>query len=285
MDIEQTNLGIEQVLGVLRRRAIWILLCLVLVTGAAYGFSKRETKKYTATASLVFNNNQLSQQVAGLPVASSNNQTGAGEHQLKLVAARRHGGEDGQPAWSGVDQGKGRRSPERERAGRIEHRGRCGYRHLATLAADIANTYTSGSSQSSRTATTPTTPPRSRSSTSSWRRFRPRKRPAPRGSRCRIAHSRSGCSPNCATATCRSRSPQRSRRRRPRRRPRETRSSGRAWPVAWLWPSRSCSSASTDGSGSRRIWRRYTACRCSASCRRALPCRALHGAEGVGSVH
>lgn len=82
---EQTNLSLEQVLGVLRRRAPWIVLCFVLAAGAAYGFSKHQTKKYTATASLVFSNNQLGQQVAGLPVASSNNQQAQQNTNLKLV--------------------------------------------------------------------------------------------------------------------------------------------------------------------------------------------------------
>ncbi|MFZ1155511.1 MAG: polysaccharide biosynthesis tyrosine autokinase [Solirubrobacteraceae bacterium] len=85
MDSEQSNLSIEQVVGVLRRRAPWLLLCFVLVAGAAYGFSKHQTKQYTATASLVFNNNQLGQQVAGLPVASSNNQLAQQNTNLKLV--------------------------------------------------------------------------------------------------------------------------------------------------------------------------------------------------------
>jgi capsular exopolysaccharide synthesis family protein len=66
MGSEQTNLSTEQFLGILRRRAPWILLCVLIVAGAAYGFSRRETKKYTATASLSFNNNQLDQQIAGL---------------------------------------------------------------------------------------------------------------------------------------------------------------------------------------------------------------------------
>jgi succinoglycan biosynthesis transport protein ExoP len=70
MDTEQTGLNIEQVLGTLRRRAVWILLCFVLVTGAAYGYSKHQTKKYTATASLVFNNSQANQQAAGLQALS-----------------------------------------------------------------------------------------------------------------------------------------------------------------------------------------------------------------------
>jgi polysaccharide biosynthesis transport protein len=71
MDTEQTNLSIERVLGLLRRRAPWILLCFVLVAGAAYGFSKHQTKKYTATASLAFSYNSLSQQIAGLSTGGS----------------------------------------------------------------------------------------------------------------------------------------------------------------------------------------------------------------------
>src|SRR5664280_1469660 len=85
MDTEQTNLGFEQVLGILRRRAPWILLCFVLVAAAAYGFSKHQTKKYTATASLVFNNNQQAQQVAGLQTVGSSNQLAQQNTNLKLV--------------------------------------------------------------------------------------------------------------------------------------------------------------------------------------------------------
>jgi polysaccharide biosynthesis transport protein len=85
MDAEQANLSIEQFLGVLRRRIGWILLCVVLVAGAAYGFSKHQTKKYTATASLVFNNNQLGQQVAGLPTVAGSNQQALQNTNLKLV--------------------------------------------------------------------------------------------------------------------------------------------------------------------------------------------------------
>jgi len=85
MDIEQANLSIEQVLGILRRRAPWILLCFVLVSAAAYGFSKHQTKKYTAIASLVFNNNQLGQQVAGLPAVASNSQLAQQNTNVKLV--------------------------------------------------------------------------------------------------------------------------------------------------------------------------------------------------------
>src|SRR5580698_7811955 len=85
MDTEQTNLSLEQVLGVLRRRGGWILLCFVLGAVVAYVFSKHQTKKYNATASLVFDNNQLGQQVAGLPAVASSNQVAQQNTNLKLV--------------------------------------------------------------------------------------------------------------------------------------------------------------------------------------------------------
>jgi capsular exopolysaccharide synthesis family protein len=72
MDGERTNRSIEEVVGVLRRRALWIVLCVILVGGAAYGFSKRETKMYTATAALAFNTNQLDQEIAGLSAGGAN---------------------------------------------------------------------------------------------------------------------------------------------------------------------------------------------------------------------
>jgi polysaccharide biosynthesis transport protein len=85
MDSGQTTLSLEQVLGILRRRAPWILLCLVVVAGAAFGFSKHQPKQYTAKTSLVFNNQQLGQQVAGLPVVGSSNQQAQQNTNLKLV--------------------------------------------------------------------------------------------------------------------------------------------------------------------------------------------------------
>jgi capsular exopolysaccharide synthesis family protein len=85
MDNEQTNLSLEQTLGILRRRAGWILLCLALGAGAAYGSAKHQTKRYAATSSLVFNNNQEIQQLAGLPTTSSNTQQTQQSTNLKLL--------------------------------------------------------------------------------------------------------------------------------------------------------------------------------------------------------
>jgi succinoglycan biosynthesis transport protein ExoP len=86
MDTKQTNQSLERVLSVLRRRVGWILLCFVLVAAIAYGFSRHQTKKYTATASLVFNNSQTNQQAAGLQaVGGSSNQQAQQDTNLKLV--------------------------------------------------------------------------------------------------------------------------------------------------------------------------------------------------------
>ena len=47
------------------------MLCVLVAAAAALVFSERETKKYTATASLAFNTNPLGQQIAGLPNAAT----------------------------------------------------------------------------------------------------------------------------------------------------------------------------------------------------------------------
>lgn len=71
MQQDSEALNLSQALRVLRRRVPLIALCVVVVAGAAFGFSRHQTKKYTATGSLVFSNNPLSQEVAGLSAISS----------------------------------------------------------------------------------------------------------------------------------------------------------------------------------------------------------------------
>jgi succinoglycan biosynthesis transport protein ExoP len=85
MDDGQTKQGIEQILGVVRRRALVVVLCFVLAAGAAYGFAKHETKKYTATASLAFSYNSLSQQIAGLSASSAGSLLTQQASNLELV--------------------------------------------------------------------------------------------------------------------------------------------------------------------------------------------------------
>jgi polysaccharide biosynthesis transport protein len=79
------TLSLEQALGVVRRRVPLILLCVAVVAGAAYGFSKHQTKQYTATAALAFSTSQLSQQVAGLPPTSTANLLAQQANNVELV--------------------------------------------------------------------------------------------------------------------------------------------------------------------------------------------------------
>jgi capsular exopolysaccharide synthesis family protein len=67
-------LNLTQVLAVLRRRTVLIVGCTLVVAIAAFGFSKLQTKEYTASASLIFHSDPLSQQIAGLPADTSTNQ-------------------------------------------------------------------------------------------------------------------------------------------------------------------------------------------------------------------
>lgn len=141
MDTEQTNQGLELAVGALRRRAPWILLCLVLVTGAAYALSRREPKKYTATASLVFNDSQTNQQAAGLQAVSVNNQQAIENTNLKLVQL----GDMAEKTATRLAQGL-TREEVREDLG-ISAQGESNVVNVAatagspTLAAAIANTY------------------------------------------------------------------------------------------------------------------------------------------------
>jgi capsular exopolysaccharide synthesis family protein len=58
--------NLEEVLRVIRRRLIIVVLLPIVVAAATYAVSRSLHKEYTATASLVFNGNQLSQEIAGV---------------------------------------------------------------------------------------------------------------------------------------------------------------------------------------------------------------------------
>jgi capsular exopolysaccharide synthesis family protein len=69
--------NLERALSVARHRLPLIALCVLVVAGAAFGFSKRQTKKYTASVSLNFETNSFGEQIAGLTTSSPNNSTAA----------------------------------------------------------------------------------------------------------------------------------------------------------------------------------------------------------------
>ncbi len=58
--------NLTQALQILRRRGFWIPVCMALAGLVAFAVSKREPVRYTATASLLFTSNELSQQITGL---------------------------------------------------------------------------------------------------------------------------------------------------------------------------------------------------------------------------
>ena len=142
MQQDSEGVSLEQVLGVLRRRLPLIVLCVVIVAGAAYGFSKRETKKYTTTTSVVFNVNPLSQQIAGLPaVGSSSTLLAQQADNLELVK----GGDTATKTSSLL--GHGLTAEKVSSSLKIASQGESGVIDISatstspTLAAAIANTY------------------------------------------------------------------------------------------------------------------------------------------------
>lgn len=135
------SIRVDQIMGAVRRRAWLVAVCLLVVAGAAYVYSKQQHKKYVARASLVFSNNQLSQQVAGLP--STNNDVPAQQaSELELVKlgdmAEKTAAELGHGLTAGAVQG----------SLSIAEQGESGVVVVSatstspTLAASIANTYT-----------------------------------------------------------------------------------------------------------------------------------------------
>jgi capsular exopolysaccharide synthesis family protein len=74
------TLSLEQVTRVIRRRLWLVVACVVLASVAAIGFSKSQPKEYSATASLAFQSNSLSRQVAGLPAAAVSGSSLISEH-------------------------------------------------------------------------------------------------------------------------------------------------------------------------------------------------------------
>jgi capsular exopolysaccharide synthesis family protein len=143
MQQDSDGLNLERGLGVLRRRAPWIVLCVVLVAAAAFGFSKHQTKKYTATASLVFNNSQLGQQAAGLQaVPSGGSQQSQQSTNLKLVGL----GDMAERTATRLGQGLTKEKVREDLS--VSAQGESNIVDVAvtttspTLAADIANTYT-----------------------------------------------------------------------------------------------------------------------------------------------
>jgi succinoglycan biosynthesis transport protein ExoP len=140
-DGEAPNL--ERILAVLRRRLPLIVLCAVLVAVAAFFFSMRQTKEYTATSSLVFSNDSLSQQIAGLSASTgtTSSELAAQANNLELVSGGNAAAKTAKSLGHGITTARVVGSLS------ISGQAESGIVQIAatttspTLAAEIANTY------------------------------------------------------------------------------------------------------------------------------------------------
>jgi capsular exopolysaccharide synthesis family protein len=119
-----------------------IVVCLILAAGAAFGFSQQQTKKYTATASLVFNNQQLSELVAGLPATTSGNQQAQQNTNLRLVQLGDMAAKTAKRLGQGLTKGRVSENVAVSAQGESNIVDVSATAISPTLAADIANTYT-----------------------------------------------------------------------------------------------------------------------------------------------
>jgi capsular exopolysaccharide synthesis family protein len=76
---------VGQMLGVARRRGLLVLLCSFLAAVVAFAVSKHERKLYTAAASVLYRNQQLDQQAAGLSGAAVADPQAQTHTNLKLA--------------------------------------------------------------------------------------------------------------------------------------------------------------------------------------------------------
>lgn len=77
--------NLEHLLRIGRRRWWVILLCVVVTPLVAFGLSKAQTPKYTATASLLFTDTSVAQQASGVQAVSQTDPQGQRNTNLQLV--------------------------------------------------------------------------------------------------------------------------------------------------------------------------------------------------------
>jgi succinoglycan biosynthesis transport protein ExoP len=142
MDPEQPGLSSKLFLGIMRRRAPLILICFLVGAGGAYGYSKRESKKYTATAVLTFNNNPIDEEIVGLSVGGSASLLAQQASNRELVSVGNMAEETARLLGHGLTYEQVRESVEISAQGETSTVNVSTTSTSATLAAAIANTYT-----------------------------------------------------------------------------------------------------------------------------------------------
>lgn len=143
MESERPGASLAQILGILRGRALWIVLCFVLVAAVAYGYSKSETKSYKATAAVAFNTNQLDQQIAGLAPSTSSTPLEQQHDDLELVKVGGVAAETARLLGHGLTDGAVSESLSIGAKGESNIVDLSAVSTSPTLAAAIANTYAS----------------------------------------------------------------------------------------------------------------------------------------------
>jgi succinoglycan biosynthesis transport protein ExoP len=86
MPTHQPDLTLHRVLAISRRRAPIALACVLIAVAVSLAYSLTAQKQYTATASLLFNNAPLSQQIAGLQPGVNPNPISQQDTNLQLVS-------------------------------------------------------------------------------------------------------------------------------------------------------------------------------------------------------
>jgi capsular exopolysaccharide synthesis family protein len=142
VDTDQNELDLKGVLGVIRRRAFLVALCAVLTAAVAFAVCSRQTKKYTATASLVFNNNQQAEQVAGLQAVSVSNQQAQQSTNVKLVKLGDMAEKTARRLGDGLTEKKVREDIAVEAQGESDIVGVAATETSPALAVAVANVYT-----------------------------------------------------------------------------------------------------------------------------------------------
>jgi capsular exopolysaccharide synthesis family protein len=85
MPAKESDLSRGHMLVVLRRRYPIVIVCVVVAVVVALAYSLQSQKLYTATASLLFNDTPLSQQIAGLQAVPNSNQQSQQDTNTELL--------------------------------------------------------------------------------------------------------------------------------------------------------------------------------------------------------
>ncbi|MGN6170240.1 MAG: polysaccharide biosynthesis tyrosine autokinase, partial [Solirubrobacteraceae bacterium] len=138
------RIDLERVFGVLRRRWWVVVLLTVVVGGAAFAFSRLQHKQYTATASVLFSNQALQQQAAGLPVLQT---SPSQDPQIMATNIQLLTSQSGVAAATAREVGRGLSASGVSRAISVSQSGQTSVArvsatsHSPALAAAIANAY------------------------------------------------------------------------------------------------------------------------------------------------